>query len=205
MFCTAPCCCRCNHFVGTSVKVAGEADVLHPFFGLQLRTSVSEEIPVMSRCSMTDSFIHLCPEIFGTIVLADATAQQLNIICAASNACWCLKQRIPAPTLIAPFCVWYLTRGGDPCSRRGSRGGTCLQRQGELLWQPMEPEIPTGILRLSKEDHSALRAALPFPSLHVLFFLPISPPVLINICFIHLIPMEIWQQVAKIKIYKINE
>jgi len=101
-----------------------------PVFGLQLRTSVSEEIPVMSRCSLTDSFIHLCPEMFGTIVLAGATAQQLNITCAASNACWYLKQRTPAPTLIAPCCVCYLARGGDPHSRRGSRGGHVFAKVG---------------------------------------------------------------------------
>lgn len=79
-----------------------------------------------------------------------------------------------------------------------------MPRWGELLWQPKEPEIPTGIPQ-SKENHFALTPALLFPSLHALFFFPISPPVLINICFIHLIPMEVWQQVAKIKMYKINE
>jgi len=67
---------------------------------------------------------------FGTIVLAGATAQQLNITCAASNACWYLKQRTPAPTLIAPCCVCYLARGGDPHSRRGSRGGHVFAKVG---------------------------------------------------------------------------
>lgn len=96
------------------------------------------------------------------------------------------------------LCLLLDKRQG-PLQQERQRGG------GTYLWQPKEPEIPTGILRLSKEDHSVLTPALPFPSLHALFFLPISPPVLINICFIHLIPMEVWQQVAKSKIYKINE
>lgn len=155
----------------------------------------------------------LCPAMVGNTVLAGTTAQ------AAAYVLCCLQclliPQAESSCLPLSSTLLRLFRGKSRvglCSGRGSRqkweARVCTWRWDELLWElaagGRDPEIHIQTLWVSKGDHSAMTPSRLFPSLLPLPFLPIPPPVLINIYLIHLIPVEVWHQGTELKVYEIN-